>query len=527
MQYKQKHKILIIGIDGGTFDVIMPLVKGGRVPNLARLLREGAHGTLLSTIPPVTAPAWSSFITGSNPGSHGVFHFFKTGRQRDTQTVLMNLTHMKGIPFWKVLNEHGCKVGLMNIPLTYPPDQVDGFMISGMLVPEDADDYVYPRDLCTKLEDYKVDINGLMVQHRWQAEKLVRENRGKFITDVYNLSQMRANNALKLMKSEPWDVFMVVFVGSDRISHFFWRDQANSQSPSSIVNDYYVFLDSLIGRLIESVGDDVCKIVLSDHGFGPGPTKTVNTYVLAKQLGETIFAKNFRFSYLINRLLTLLGKGRELTLEDILDVNGSRLFSEHLYANFLGVWINDNLEGATLEERRASRKNLLERLDRLTDPISGKKLIERIHLKESLFQGPYAAESPDLVLEFLYDYNMRFRPLRRALVSESDDNIKTGEHRREGILIASGPGIRHGQIEGELFVQDVTPTILHIAGAPIPPSYDARLISGLFTDEYLSINPPRYRHLELEAKNSTDVPAADSPEETEKLKKFLHSLGYM
>ena len=135
---KGKNKLLVIGIDGGTFDIILPMIHAGRLPNLGRLLSNGAYGTLLSTIPPVTAPAWSSFVMGSNPGQHGVFYFFRKEGKSDgakSERVLMNLRNIEGIPFWRVLNRYGNKAGLINIPLTYPPDNVDGFMISGMLVP--------------------------------------------------------------------------------------------------------------------------------------------------------------------------------------------------------------------------------------------------------------------------------------------------------------------------------------------------------------------------------------------------------
>ncbi len=144
-----KNKLLVIGIDGGTLDIVLPMVADGKLPNLQRLIQKGAYGTLRSTVPPVTAPAWSSFITGTNPGRHGIFYFFKREKDKHggrSRNVLANLNHIRGIPFWKVLNTHGKKVGLLNIPLTYPPQKVNGFMVSGMLVPRGSTDYTFPPE---------------------------------------------------------------------------------------------------------------------------------------------------------------------------------------------------------------------------------------------------------------------------------------------------------------------------------------------------------------------------------------------
>lgn len=530
-----KNKLLVIGIDGGTLDIILPMVNRGKLPNLGKLINTGAYGTLLSTIPPVTAPAWSSFITGTNPGKHGVFYFFKKGKEKQGkggEKVLVNLRHIKGFPFWRALNQYGSKVGLINIPLTYPPEQVDRFMISGMLVPQGSDDYTYPPELLSKLENYYVDIDGLMVQNEWRGKKLIKENREMFIRNVFNLSKARAHNALKLMKSEPWDFFMVVFTGSDRICHFFWEDHNSGKSPSSIVEDYYIFLDSMIGRLVEEAGEDTCKLVMSDHGFGPAPTKRINAFVLAKHLKETVFTSCFPFFYLRNRFLAKIGMAKRIALEDFVDSKRSRISFEPIYANFLGISINtkgDDGYGIVRpgEEYQTLREEIIKRLESLSDPVSGKRLVEKVHTRESLYQGSFVSEAPDIVVQFSYDCKIGFSPLKRALVCDARDPIRTGEHRREGIFIASGSQITSGRLETELFIQDVTPTILYLLGVPIPESYDGRLIRELFSDEYLAQHHPQYDGTERQAGTDPDGPEVDSQKEFEESKKLLQNLGYM
>ena len=125
-------RFLVIGIDGGTFDLIRPWAEAGDLPNLARLMAEGVHGPLESTLPPVTAPAWSTFATGKNPGKHGVFDFIlPMGGRYD----LVNATSIHAPTLWQIISEAGLKCGVMNVPVTYPPAPINGFVIGGMLSP--------------------------------------------------------------------------------------------------------------------------------------------------------------------------------------------------------------------------------------------------------------------------------------------------------------------------------------------------------------------------------------------------------
>ena len=533
---KGKDKLLVIGIDGGTFDIILPMIHAGKLPNLGGILSDGAYGTLLSTIPPVTAPAWSSFVMGSNPGQHGVFYFFRKEEKNNganSQRVLMNLRNIKGIPFWRVLNRYGNKVGLINIPLTYPPEKVDGFMISGMLVPPGADDYTYPPELFSTLDKYYVDVDGLMKQGEWQGKKLIRENSEQFIKNVFQITSNRAHNALTLMKKEPWDFFMVVFTGSDRVCHFFWEDRKTGKSPSSVIEDYYIHLDSIIGKLFDEAGDDTCKIIMSDHGFGPAPAKRINVFTLANDLGETVFLPGHTFSYLKARLLGKIGIPKRIDPEDLIDLKRSRVLLEPMYANFLGVSINIKDEAgngavAPGREYQHLREKVINYLERLRDPVSGKCLVEKVHTRESLYHGKSANNAPDLVVQFSYDIKTGFSPLKKALVRRAKDPVRTGDHRREGIFMASGRHIQAGGIQKDLLIQDVTPTLLYLSGCPIPESYDGRLIKELFSDEYLAQNPPEY----YDDSKKPDSPSSgeqgfDSEKEYEQARTLLENLGYM
>jgi len=518
-----KNKILVIGIDGGTLDIVLPMVQEGKLPNLSKLIQNGAYGTLMSSIPPVTAPAWASFITGTNPGQHGVYYFFKIEKDLldgGNRKILANLNHIRGIPFWKVLNKHGQRVALLNIPLTYPPQKVNGFMVSGMLVPKGSTDFTYPPELFSRLDEYYVDIDGLMVADKWRAEELVEKDRTLFIRNVFRLSKSRARNALKLMKQEPWDLFMVVFTGSDRMCHFFWEDPDSEGSISPSIQEYYILLDALMGDLVRAAGEDTVKIVMSDHGFGPAPNKKINTFALAKILGADMRSPAFRYRYLKNRILSKIGGVRRKTLIDLLLQENLKTALMPMYANFLGIHIQP-------KNNQGLQPQLIDKLQTLRDPLSDEKMVARILPRDSVFRGTFAGNAPDFVAQFSYQYQLGFDMRSNQLVSDITKRVKTGEHRMEGLFIACGPQIEPGKLEGEFVIQDVTPTLLYLAGTPIPENYDGRLMTALFSNDYLSANKPSYQVGEDKLALGPHQATGAEQDDFEKSKALLEGLGYL
>src|SRR5439155_2055035 len=124
-------KVCIIGWDGATFDLIGPWLDQGLLPNLARLRDQGSHGRLQSTLPPWSFQAWSSFLTGKNPGQHGIYDFFRTP-PGTYDLEFVNAEHRRGgATFWDVLSSARRRVVSIAIPGTFPPDPVNGAMISG------------------------------------------------------------------------------------------------------------------------------------------------------------------------------------------------------------------------------------------------------------------------------------------------------------------------------------------------------------------------------------------------------------
>src|SRR5216684_2797365 len=151
-------KVLIVGLDSATFDLARPWIAEGKLPSLAALMRNGAWGRLASVVPPITPPAWTSFMTGKNPGKHGIFHFVETEPGGYAMSYA-NATSRRSPTVWRLLNAAGFSVGTMNIPFTYPPEPLDGFQISGLGTPSANSPYVHPPSLKRELVDHLGKIN--------------------------------------------------------------------------------------------------------------------------------------------------------------------------------------------------------------------------------------------------------------------------------------------------------------------------------------------------------------------------------
>jgi len=196
-----QRRVMVIGLDGATFTLLEPLMALGVMPFLARFREESAHGELLSTMPPVTAPAWASFMTGVNPGRHGIYEF--AHRQRGSLSqVPVNATFLQAPTLWQRLSDAGACVGVINVPLTYPPAPVNGFLISGLMTPRGARDFTYPRSLLGELEAH---FGPYRLHHR---QAYTRGKVQAILSEARAILDYRLQTALYLLQRRDWDFFM-------------------------------------------------------------------------------------------------------------------------------------------------------------------------------------------------------------------------------------------------------------------------------------------------------------------------------
>jgi len=547
-------RVLVIGIDGGTFDLIQPWAAAGDLPNLARLMAEGVHGLLESTLPPVTSPAWPTFATGMNPGKHSVFDFIQPmGRTdgRPGQFELVNATAIRAPTLWQILSEADRQVGVVNVPVTYPPTPVNGFIVAGMLSPVGAT-FTYPADL---LDQY----TGRMKPYRIAPRVQYKEgNETEFAADLLDLVERRGVYALQLMADYPYDFLMFHFQATDIMQHAFWKyvdpahlryDPQAAARFGPALRQVYQRVDGFIGQMLDRLTDDTTIIVMSDHGFGPlHYVVNLNLFLLERgllQLKRGVWTRIktglFRAGLtpaslwhvvervgLQNYVWQVSKSTRNKVVSKFLsfdDVDWSRTLAYsighvgQIYVNLKGREPEGIVEPGA--EYKTVRQRLIEALRQLCHPQTGQPLVDRVIPGDQVVHGPYASRSPDLHV-ILDNHRAIAFPL-----FATDNRIVTrqirgdsGCHRPHGIFIATGPETRSSQTVEGARIQDLAPTILHLMGLPVPDDMDGRVLTeALTTSRPIEHRPagPGY----AEARDGF------SAEETVEVEERLRALGYL
>ncbi len=544
-------RVAVIGIDGGTLDIIKPWAEAGILPNFRSILQTGTHGTLHTIFPPVTPPAWASFATGKTPDFHGVFDFFdhsSPGRRKE----VISSRHIRAETLWHILSRRGKRVCVMNVPVTYPPSPVNGYMITGMLTPSTQSEFTYPASLYSEL---RKELGEYIIGVTWMQYK--ESEAEKFIDDLAQCTRIRARYATHLLEREPWDFFMMVFSGADCIQHALWNVIAppeaelkarRAQQVRRRAVEYYQELDALIGDMVSRLRDDVHLYFMSDHGFGPLNAKFhINKWL--EKIGLMSIDKKKEYylqaKWRVLRVLTRLDRAgmrklifrkkaarkqvfRDMTTGCIL-WEKTRAYSafrteQGIYINLKGREPSGIVSpGAEYEELR---DRIINELKSMSVPgYPGRPLVTRISRREEVFSGPYAHFAPDVLFGFdegsiIADDILAYPTFERATWFSG-----TGTHRLEGLVIAKGAGIRENAVIPGARIHDVAPTILYSLGQPVPDDMNGRVLTDVFTKEF------RDRHsIEYEARSKVGEQAGEAAytEEEERLvKERLRNLGYI
>jgi len=507
-----RRRVVVFGIDGGTMSLVGPWAKRGELPHLARLIASGTSGALRSTIHPLTPQAWTTFLTGVNPGKHGVFDF---GRRREGsyELTLTDARSRRAPAIWSYLEPHGLTTGLLNVPLTFPLEPVHGFQVSGMHTPELAE-AVGPRSLLDEIlevaPDYRID-----VMSPWYEEI------GPFLDDVHHMTRERARVAVRLYEKRRPDLFIMVMVGVDRVSHALYeqmshpdnhgRDGRGGWRYSGEVLRAYQAIDRALGQLLQVLEDDTVVMVMSDHGFGSlSRDVSLNQFFLEQGLmsfspqkvrprlpvegvpagaaGRTaaqavvdglrraIPPLRWYDDSRIRRGQIPLALRRWEYIDWQRTVAYSHGFFGNVYINLKGREPEGCVEPADYER---VRRQVADRLEvALTDPDDGGRIVDHIYRREELYSGPFLAEAPDLVLVMRgYSYITRGGSELSATEIVAPPKVThTGNHRLDGMLILWGPGIRQGVKLQQASIMDLMPTILHMLGVPVPSQVDGRVL---------------------------------------------------
>jgi predicted AlkP superfamily phosphohydrolase/phosphomutase len=550
----------------------------GGMPNLANLVKAGVSGTLQSVLPPVTPPAWTSFMTGKNPGKHGIFHFVET----EWNSYAMNYANggsRRAPTVWKLLNAAGFSVGTMNIPFTYPPEALNGFQISGFDTPSPNSPYVHPPSLKRELVDHVGKINHDV---RYLGFMSTAKRRAQVLAEMEKIDQQWAAAAIYLLEHHPQDVMMFVFMSIDTVQHYFWHymdrshflyDPKAEPRFGNAVRQVYERLDAVTGRIIEKLPDDTTVFIVSDHGGGPVVDRTVFLNRYLHQLGLLHYRKsrtrNRRGRFSLHRIgSNILREGYSFLRRSLSSRQKSRLAetfpglrirAELAYTSFVNIdwgrtkaycsevlasppsiWINlKGVKPAGIVEP-AEYKTLtdfiIEKLGELKDPRTGERIIARVYRRDELFHGPFSAEGADLVLDWwsedsLFSTQPSFAKDRNkptVIIREhrpSEDSEWGGTHRLNGILIGRGPALKTAaEIENAGLI-DLAPTLLYLFGVPVPEDMDGKVLTSAFQSDFLAAHPLQTGH--ASGTSGTDRPTGYTEEESAKVEERLKALGYL
>src|SRR3989344_492838 len=553
-------KIFVVGLDGATFDVIRPMVEAGKLPTFAKIMAEGAYGNLRSTIPPVTPPAWASFMTGKNPGKHGVYSFsaFVNGSY---EAQLATGQSIRAKRLWDYFNND--RVALIDIPMSFPPQQINGYMISGWPVPSEESLFTYPPELHTEIMqevgEYVIDKTFI-----GRSMKMLQEGNGiEALAYLAKFSQQRKDAALYLLKNKgPFDFFMVVFRGPDFIQHILFKvfdEEYAKRNPTfckkyqGAIFQFYEKMDRYLAELMEAAGKETTVIVLSDHGAGPVRKRFYINRWLKKEgflhtrkwmSQRSIKVDRKPLSYFLDRTgFSFLNRSVFSPIRQ-LHIPYPRRHQQH--PSLLVDWdrtsafailiLTDGIIRINLAGREPAgivsqanydkvRAEIIRKLKEVVDPDTGETVIEEVYRREDIYSGPYLNEAPDLIV-VPRDYSYDFSPnLDDGILLERPEGLK-GTHRMDGIFFAIGRHVKAGTALSNINITDIAPTILYLMGKPVPDDMDGRVINEAFDEEYFKINPPKYYKV-----NDNISPKADPQEllteDQETIMNALKGLGYM
>lgn len=543
--HESKPRVLLIGLDGVGWNWLDPLLEQDKLPNIAKLLNRGIRAELQSSVIPQSGPAWTCFMTGKNPGHFG-YLTFRQQKPDSYEFRLVDSTTRNDRAVWNILNEASDKrVVVIGCPLTYPPEKVDGVLISGWLSDSASGRaYTYPGSLTKVLQEIGY-----------------RTTNFSSPVSVNEVIQQRFEVASVLMKRVGWDFFMIYSEFTDNLQHRFWKEKQT-------LDEHLILTDKLIGRLLDGLGSDVIVIIMSDHGFkkynklfnlrqwliDSGYAAVIDRRTLDKSKKSKIGALldeqslGFKYRYLVgNRILeimqdwgTLFGEATSIKFEPFskedfsaqekrevglltglnypYDYDETTAYECHeSRANWGAIRINVRgakphgiiAEGSEYER---FREELILNLLEAKDEVSGSRIVHSVYRREEIFSGPLVHLLPDVI----------FRTEPDVMVSGQK---KLSGHGEKGFLIISGKHVDKSAKVENATILDIAPTILYCLNAPLPDDMDGRVLTECFEEKFLLENP--VRTFRWEKPYSRVKKTERNEEHTEEILGRLRSLGYI
>ncbi len=543
MKGSKTHEVIVVGLDGTRLETLQYLSERGHMPNVARFFSAGAFGCLRSVLPPFSAPAWVTMTTGANPGKHGIYDFYlrdpKLGRQ-----VPVNATDVSARTVWELLGDAGHRVAAINVPITYPPQPVNGVVLSDFLVtPEGQTDYAYPQEVRDEIQRLWPDFHP--APFRAPSRTL------SFVHQVIEWTEKAEQVCQWIAENYPSTFFMNVFQATDIIQHYFFdylqpaRLEDEGDPLIAALLHLYRRLDDIVGSRLQRMDSHTALLLVSDHGF----TALKRTFYLNRWLQAQGWLV-LRRPRLHQRLLAGFGLSQRklvrwlqridlLGLADRLPLERRRQMGARLDQAMAGEidWERTlayagaiSSQAIYVREKAADVPaslipDLMDRLADVRDPATGQQILAGIYRREELYSGPHTQNSPTLIHEPAAGYLVDNKV---SVGSQFDDVLPsagTGQHHPDGFYALLSPGRVSSECRLDANIVDIAPTLLYLMGEPVPRSMDGRVLEGVLEPDHLTVNPVHYSETShLVADRRQEI---YSDEEMEVIARRLKDLGYL
>lgn len=550
-----KSKSLLVGWDSVSWNFVDQLLEEGNLPRLQKLIDRGTKGTLRSTMPAITPVAWSSVITGKQPQKHGVYDWVRTDRG---STKAYTANDVKGTSFWQRLNDSGVKVGLVNIPLTYPTPAIDGFVICGLGAPPPPSAITYPPELLGQIEEvfgpYRPSLSTNETETLGSQQRIVEEEAA--------VQSRQVELALFAASNFQVDVLAINLILFDHTNH-------RAQS-TELIRQSLMTMDDHLGQLIDGFGPDNI-LLFGDHGarrirgqFLFGDWLCEQGYMARKEKQQQSKKElNFLLIHYLegrNGLANFTGSVLRPLLREVIPFL-PQSFLKRFWKNvkrrtplaYNHYWYSEEIDSETspildlrsvgtlyLNSRVMGRDNksvddLIDKLSSLVEPVSSKPIFRHIYGAGTLFGNEFAGHPPAIVL----DYHGSGLALRKeqgiglmerqrhfAYMEDNQDAgvwVWWGDHDLDGICIVSGTDFVKGRTPLNGKVVDIAPTLLHLYNVSIPEDFDGEVLQQAFAVR----NPVTYQSgdkLEAEVLGPSEKIEAD---ENDEILSHLRALGYV
>ncbi len=402
-------KFMVIGIDGVPFELLKTLGERGVMPQVKRLTdRYGLIKTRVP-LPEVSSVSWTSFMTGMNPGEHGIYGFYELNRTNYSY-IFPSFRTLPVKTLWEEIGAKKKRSVILNLPSTYPVRPFQGVLVSGF-VALDLEKAVYPPALLPYLEEtgYQVDVDTIVG----------RSDKKLFLGELSDVLRMRCQLYKKLTAEEQWDLFFFIITGTDRLNHFLFAAADDPGSPyHQGFLDYYRQVDTIIGEIVEDMErKGIPFIILSDHGF----VKIKEEVYISQYLKE--------WGYLE------LEEENPKNLKRI--TANSRAFAldpSRLYVHRKGKYARGCVKEG---EYRGLREEIKQKF--LDLEIHGEKVIEDVFYKEDIYEGKYLDNAPDLVLCSNYGFDLKSGVTRRSFYGKTHFE---GMHSRDNAVLIDACGFK-------------------------------------------------------------------------------------